>query len=64
MFDALESGKNESNLGICTNPLVSLPDSRRGKKRYKMPNLLSFKKYLIMPIPQNMRIYYYQQRAG
>ncbi len=32
MFDALESGKMKAIWVICTNPLVSLPDSRRVEK--------------------------------
>jgi len=32
MFDALESGKMKAIWIICTNPLVSLPDSRRVEK--------------------------------
>ena len=32
MFDALESGKMKAIWIICTNPMVSLPDSRRVEK--------------------------------
>ncbi|WDF58379.1 molybdopterin-dependent oxidoreductase [Flavobacterium sp. KACC 22758] len=35
MFEALESGKMKAVWIICTNPLVSLPDSRRAEKALK-----------------------------
>lgn len=35
MFDALESGKMKAIWIICTNPMVSLPDSRRVEKALK-----------------------------
>ncbi len=35
MFDALESGKMKAIWIICTNPMVSLPDSRKAEKALK-----------------------------